>query len=335
MKRLGRGIASIIYPIGATAHPNPSGVIIRVNEDGSATVLSGTSEIGQGSDTVLRQIAAEALGVKYDDITLISNDTAVAPYDHGAGASRQTYIAGNAIRDAAQKVTDILFKIAGEELSLLSNDLGIEDGWIFHIEFPEKRISVSKVAEIAYTEEAGPLPIANGYYDPQVSTLDPLTGQGTPFENYVFATQIAEVEVDDETGEVDVLKVIAVHDCGTPINPMLVEGQIEGGISMGLGYALLEELVVENGKVENPNFVDYVLPTAMDMPEIEISLIENPDPLGPFGAKGIGEPATVPTAPAIINAIYDAVGVRIRELPVTPQKILNALIENKLTVDQE
>lgn len=123
MKRLGRGIASIIYPIGATAHPNPSGVIIRVNEDGSATVLSGTSEIGQGSDTVLRQIAAEALGVKYDDITLISNDTAVAPYDHGAGASRQTYIAGNAIRDAAQKVTDILFKIAGEELSLLSNDL--------------------------------------------------------------------------------------------------------------------------------------------------------------------------------------------------------------------
>lgn len=162
-----------------------------------------------------------------------------------------------------------------------------------------------------------------------------MTGQGTPFENYVFATQIAEVEVDDETGEVDVLKVIAVHDCGTPINPMLVEGQIEGGISMGLGYALLEELVVENGKVENPNFVDYVLPTAMDMPEIEISLIENPDPLGPFGAKGIGEPATVPTAPAIINAIYDAVGVRIRELPVTPQKILNALIENKLTVDQE
>ncbi len=289
--------------------------------------MTGTSDIGQGSNTVLCQIAAEELGISYVDVKVISSDTEVTPYDHGAGASRQTYIAGNAARTAAQKIKKVLFDIAGRDLQADPHRLYAKDGWIILEDDPQKRIPVSRAAKIAYSEANDPLPIAYGTYDPDVTSLDAETGQGIPFETYVFGTQIAEVEVDDETGEVEVLKVTAVHDCGFPINPMLVEGQIQGGISMGIGYALLEEIVVENGCVLNPNFVDYVLPTASDMPEVQIGFIESLDPRGPFGAKGIGEPATVPTAPAIINAIYDAVGVRIRELPATPEKVLQALDE--------
>jgi CO/xanthine dehydrogenase Mo-binding subunit len=325
MKKRGRGIGCIIYPVGATAHSNPSNVILKVNDDGSATLVTGTSDVGQGSNTVLCQIAAEELGVSYMDIKVVSSDTEFAPYDHGAGASRQTYIAGNAVRIAAQKVKKVLFEIAGKDLQADPHRLYAKDGWIVLKDDPQKRISVSKVAKIAYSEANDPLPIAYGAYDPEVTSLDVEMGQGIPFETYVFGTQIAEVEVDEETGVVEVLKVTAVHDCGFPINPMLVEGQIQGGISMGIGYALFEEIIIENGSVMNPNFVDYVLPTAKDMPDVQIGFIESLDPKGPFGAKGIGEPATVPTAPAIINAIYDAAGIRLRELPVTPEKVLQAL----------
>ena len=156
--------------------------------------------------------------------------------------------------------------------------------------------------------------------------MDPETGQGKPFNTYVYATQIAEVDVDDETGEVDVLRVVAAHDCGTAINPMLVEGQVEGGISMGLGFALQEEILFDAaGRQVNPNLTNYIMPTSLDMPEIEVDIVANYDPTGPFGAKGVGEPTAVPTAAAILNAIHDAVGVRITTLPATAEKILAAI----------
>jgi CO/xanthine dehydrogenase Mo-binding subunit len=168
-------------------------------------------------------------------------------------------------------------------------------------------------------------PMGSGSYNPETTFLDPETGQGIPYEEYVYATQIAEVEVDTETGQVTVLRLAAAHDCGKAINPMLLEGQLEGGVAMGLGYGMLEEMVSENGQVQNPQFTDYILPTAPDMPEIELAIVEDPAPKGPFGAKGVSEAALLPTAPAIINAIYDAVGVRIRDLPATPVKVLAAL----------
>jgi CO/xanthine dehydrogenase Mo-binding subunit len=162
--------------------------------------------------------------------------------------------------------------------------------------------------------------------------MDPETGQGKPFSTYVYAAQIAEVDVDDETGEVEILRIAAAHDCGTPINPTLVEGQVEGGISMGIGLALQEEILFDDkGRQINPNLTNYIMPTSLDMPDIEVDIVPNYDPTGPFGAKGVGEPTSVPTAAAIANAIYDAVGVRIRSLPATSEKVLMALREKQKT----
>jgi CO/xanthine dehydrogenase Mo-binding subunit len=165
--------------------------------------------------------------------------------------------------------------------------------------------------------------------------LDPETGQGKPFATYVYATQIAEVEVDDETGETEVLRIMASHDCGTPINPMLVEGQVEGGISMGVGFALQEEILFDaKGRQINPNLTNYIMPTSLDMPEIQVDIVDNYDPTGPFGAKGVGEPTCVSTAAAICNAIHDAVGVRVTSLPATAEKI-HSLIKAKQAQEQK
>ncbi|HEY6074694.1 MAG TPA: molybdopterin cofactor-binding domain-containing protein, partial [Anaerolineales bacterium] len=210
-------------------------------------------------------------------------------------------------------------------------ELAAGGGQIYVKDRPERNVTVAAVAKEANLGKGCP-PIGNASYNPKTTFLDPETGHGTPYEAYVFATQIAEVEVDTETGEVRVLRIAAAHDCGKAINPMMVEGQIEGGISMGLGYGLLEEIVQENGVVKNPQFTDYILPTALDMPpDIRVAIVEEPVDTGPFGAKGVGEPSLIPTAPAIINAIYDAVGVRIRDLPATPSKILAALEEKSST----
>jgi CO/xanthine dehydrogenase Mo-binding subunit len=173
---------------------------------------------------------------------------------------------------------------------------------------------------------SGQPPIGSASFNPATVALDPETGQGKPFATYVYATQIAEVDVDDETGEVDVLRIVASHDCGTAINPMLVEGQVEGGISMGVGFALQEEILFDaKGRQINPNLTNYIMPTSLDMPEIEVDIVDNYDPTGPFGAKGVGEPTCVSTAAAILNAIHDAVGVRVTSLPATSEKILMAI----------
>lgn len=171
------------------------------------------------------------------------------------------------------------------------------------------------------------IPVGSGSFTPAITPLDPVTGHGKPFPAYVYATQIAEVEVDTETGYYEVLNLIAVHDCGKAINPLLTEGQIEGGIGNGIGYAMFEEMIVKDGKVVNSQLTDYIVPTALDMPNIITEIVERPEPTGVFGAKGIGEPSLMPTAPAIANAIQDAVGIKIRELPITSEKIYFALQE--------
>jgi CO/xanthine dehydrogenase Mo-binding subunit len=200
----------------------------------------------------------------------------------------------------------------------------MKDGKISLKGEPEEWIPFAKMVRSKHFRPDGDVILARGWYEPPTERQDK-EFRGNISATYGFATQAVEVEVDTETGEITVLKIAAAHDVGRAINPMAVEGQIHGGVSMGLGYALYEELMVEEGKVLNPNFADYALPTAMDMPPIESIIIETDDPAGPFGAKGMAEPACIPTAPAIANAVYDAVGVRIRDLPITPEKVLKAL----------
>ena len=328
MKKFGRGIATMFYPIGFTSYPNPGSAVIKVNEDGSAVLYIGSTDIGQGSTTVLAQIAAEELGIEFVKLTVVDADTLMTPFDLGTVASRVTYIVGNAVQKAARAAKRILLEAAAEELKVNADGLYARDGMISAEGFPERRISVAKAALRAYKINGRPV-LSTGTYNPATTMLDPETGHGKPYGAYVFGTQLAEVEVDTETGGFEVLRIIAIHDCGRAINPVLAEGQIEGGVAMGLGFGIMEEMVTHNCAVVNPDFTNYIIPTALDVPEIISGIVEFPETTGPFGAKGIGEPSLLPTAPAIANAIQDAVGVRIRDLPITPEKILMALKELK------
>lgn len=314
----------MFYPIGFTSYPNPGSAVIKVNEDGSAILSIGSADIGQGSTTVLAQIAAEELGIEFEKLTVVTADTLMTPFDLGTVASRVTYVVGNAVQKAANTAKRILLEAAAEELKVNADGLYARDGMIFAEGFPERHMPVSKAALRAYKVNGRPV-LASGTYNPATTMLDPETGHGKPYGAYVFGTQLAEVEVDTETGEFDILRIIAVHDCGKAINPILAEGQIEGGVAMGLGFGIMEEMVINNCAVANPDFTNYLIPTALDVPDIISGMIECPEITGPFGAKGIGEPSLLPTAPAIANAIQDAVGVRIRDLPITPEKILMAL----------
>ncbi len=326
MKRRGRGIACMWYPIGFTVVANPSAATVKVNEDGSATLLTGTVETGQGSLTVLAQIAAEELGIATDDVHVVSADTDATPMDTGAIASRTTYVTGNAVQRAAAAAKTVLFDAASSLLGVVPTELEARDRKIQVRGYPQRFVALADAARHAQLGQGRP-PIGTASWNPPTVPLDPETGQGKPFATYVYATQIAEVDVDDETGQVDVLRIVAAHDCGTAINPMLVEGQVQGGVGMGIGYALQEEILFDaRGRQINPNLTNYIMPTSLDMPDIEVEIVEPWDPTGPFGAKGVGEPTCVPTAAAILNAIHDAVGVRLTELPATPERVMAAII---------
>ena len=326
MKRRGRGSACMWYPIGFTVVANPSAATVKVNEDGTVTLLTGTVETGQGSLTVLAQIAAQELGISTEDVHVVSADTDTTPMDTGAIASRTTYVTGNAVKQAAENAKSILFESAATKLGVKPEQLEVFERKIRVKGYPKVSLPIGEVASHSQNVLGRP-PISSSSWNPHTVPMDPHTGQGKPFGTYVYATQIAEVDVDDETGEVEVIRIVASHDCGTPINPMLVEGQVEGGISMGIGFALQEEILFDSvGKQINPNLTNYIMPTSLDMPEIEVDIVDNYDPTGPFGAKGVGEPTSVPTAAAILNAIYDAVGVRITSLPATSEKVLTAIL---------
>lgn len=326
MKKRGRGIACVQYQAHAPI-PNPSGAVIEVLHDGTVNLSVGSSDIGQGSSTILAQIAAESLGVPLTSIAVRSADTETTPYCVGTYGTRVTYVCGNAVRKAASQAREMLLGTAAELLQTDPEHIVIREGMIYVREEPEKAISVADAAGYSIFMKGMPL-LTSATYSPHVIPIDPETGQGTPAAAYSFGAQVVEVEVDTETGEVTVLKVIAAHDVGKAINPAFVEGQVEGGIQMGIGYALMEEVKIDpRGALLTPDFTDYLIPTALDVPYIEVICIETDEPTGPFGAKGIGEAVTCPTAPAIINAIYDAVGVWIRSLPATPEKVLAAIRE--------
>ncbi len=300
------------------------GATVKVDDFGHATLVTGATEIGQGSETALAQIVAETLGVRLQDVSVINTDTDVKLWDVGVHASRTTFIAGNAARLAALDAQAQIFETAAELLQVSAADLTAQGGIISVKDNGAQSISLSKVVRKRHLREGGQVVIGDGWYDPPTQLMDK-EYKGNISAAYGFGTQMVEVEVDTDTGHVRVLRLVSAHDVGKAINPMLVEGQIEGGIHMGLGYALTEEVLVHKGKVLNPDFLDYRLFTAADMPQIETVLIEPDDPEGPFGAKGVGEMGATPVAAAIANAIYDAVGVRLTQLPMTPERVLAAL----------
>ena len=326
----GLGMASMIH-VGGGARVYKSdgcGTIIKIDDFGTVNVVTGATDMGQGSDTVIAQIVAEEMGVRTEDVVVTHTDTDVCPWDVGAHASRTTFVAGNSARGAARKVKEQLLETASKSLGESPENLDIRDRMVFSKNDPEKKSSLGKVLRATHYATGGSMIMAECFYDPSNENLD-REFKGNLSVTYAYGTHGVEVEVDRETGQVKILRYIAAHDVGRAINPMLLEGQVYGGATMGIGYALTEKLMLRNGKVMNPNFLDYKMLTAKDVPNIETVMVETNDPFGPFGAKGIGEPGLVPTAPAIANAIYDAVGVRIKELPITPEKVLAALKEKK------
>jgi CO/xanthine dehydrogenase Mo-binding subunit len=309
------------YGIGNTGIANPSTAQMEIDLNGEIRLLTGVADIGQGSDTVLLQIASEAIGVPIKEIRLIRADTAVTTDAGATSASRQTYISGNAILNAVKNLKEEAIKEASQILGVDGKDLYFEDGEIKQKSNPSASISIKEVAK-----KCGRILRGEGNFDPETTRLDPETGQGAPYGTYAFATHLAEVEVDTETGKVKVNRVIASHDVGKAIHPKNVIGQIMGGVAMGTGFALMEEFV----SGETTSFVNYLIPTSKDVPEVIPILVEEEEPTGPFGAKGVGEPALIPSAPAILNAIADAIGQRIYHLPANLERVLEAVQKGKL-----
>ena len=311
--RLGVGIGCGWYGIGNTGMPNPSTMRLALTRAGRVRFENGAVDIGQGSTTVLAQIAADALSLTLDVFDLVIGDTDLTADAGKTSASRQTFVSGRAAHDAAAKLRTELLRLANAApsatLALDGATLVIRDGAQIH-----------RVALADLPAQGGVVAFAEARFDPPVTPLD-ANGQGNPYATYAFAAQIALVEVDIALGTVKVKRMAAAHDVGLAINPTLAEGQITGGIAQGLGLALMEEYIA--GRTDNLH--DYLIPTFGDMPVIEVMLIEAPEPLGPFGAKGVGEPALVPTAPAILSAIRHATGVRMTRVPVLPHRLRAAL----------
>ncbi|MBU2497740.1 MAG: xanthine dehydrogenase family protein molybdopterin-binding subunit [Proteobacteria bacterium] len=304
-----------------------SGSFVQVNDDGGVTLLTGSSDIGQGSETTLALIVAEELGLSPSDVTVISADTEETPIDPGTFSSRVTFYAGNATLLATREVKDILAEAAARQLEANKEDIEFRDHKVFVKGSSGKAIPFSKLTKIAESYGHGRMIIGKGQWAPTNTEFpDPKTQYGNVSGAYSFAAQVAEVEVDRTTGEVKLLKVTIGDDCGKVINILGAEGQAEGSISMGQGHALMENILFgDRGQIMNPSFLEYKIPTALDMSDASFIEVGLPDPVGPYGAKEIGEGLIIATVPAIINAIYDAVDVRITELPVTPEKILQGM----------
>jgi len=306
-----------------------AGSIIKVEEDGSVYLFTGAADTGQGSDTAMAQIAAQELGIAYERVRVKAADTEITPFDTGSFASRVTFISGNATKNAAADAKRQILEVVACELKLEKDELDIRDEQVVKKQDGSVIISFDRAIQLCYSFNYGHLIIGRGSYNPKTTPIDFRTGEGNVSGSYGFEAQVAEVEVNKKTGQVKVLKMYDVHDIGYPINPASVHGQIEGSIIMGIGYTLYEDLKFSEGRVVNPSFSKYRIPRATDTIPIESIFIETNDPQGPFGAKGMGEASLLPTAAAIANAVYDAIGVQIKDLPITPQKVLKALKEKE------
>lgn len=325
MKKQGRGMATIMFGFGyGEGFPDHSIASAEIEDSGKILIRTAAADVGQGVLTVITQIAAEVLKVKPEIIRIIPGDTHLTKSSGSTSATRQTFFTGNAVKEASEGLLSNIYHYASLEFTSNHAELGIKDGYIFRNDNPDNKISYWELAKKVVAKRANFK--AEASFFPHTDKPDPKTGQGEKvYVAYTFVTQIIDVEVDTDTGIVQVLKVCSTADIGKAINPQNVEGQIEGGTVQGIGMALMEEQVIKEGITLNSDLTGYLIPTSMDAPKFITRLIENEDSDGPYGAKGIGEPATIATTPAIANAIYDAIGVRIYYLPITPEKVLKAL----------
>ena len=311
MRRKGTGYATVFYGTGyGNGFPDESRATIELSENGIVTVYVEVSDVGSGGYSIMKQIAEETLKIEKDCLVLKNTNTSYMKDSGTAAASRQTYNTGNAVLNGCKNLIDNISKVFN-----LSNVKELNRDTLENIYNELLKNNIEAIAE--------------GYFKATTSQVDLETGQGEPYWPYSFGLQKAVVDVDDETGKVDVIELVAINDAGKIVNPVLAEGQAIGGCSMGVGYALMEEIELNEGKIKNTNFSDYIIPTSKDMPKIKSIFVEEEEQTGPYGAKGLGEPVMLATAPAIINAIYDAINVRIFDLPATPDKVLLEINKNR------
>ncbi len=325
--KIGKGLACIQKP---TRSPTTSSAGVIVNAKGEVAVLAGTVEIGQGCNTILSQIAAEELKTPIEKVRMAELDTDAIPFDASTTSSRSTYHMGNAVRGAAIDAREKLAEMAAPMLEGKKEELAFADGKVFLKNQPEMALAVGEVVRRKLGAEGTVRGDASYTYQ-IAKDLDLETGHSDHASAfYMYATQAAVVAVDEETGRARVLRMSAAHDVGKAINPLNCAAQIEGGLAMGIGSALHEHLVVdETGKVRNPSFLDYHLLTALDLPEMVPIIVECREPEGPYGAKGLGEPGLAPTPAAIGNAVADAIGVRVYDLPLSPERIFRSIQQKK------
>ncbi len=323
--KVGWGLASYFQSYGRiTWLHDTSRAWVGVELDGTVVIRCGAPDLGAGQVNSLCQITAEVLGVPLKDVTIYSTDSAVTPLAGTSTATRQLYMSGNAVMKAAKAVREVLLNRAQKHFEEEIENMDLADGKVFVKSDPEQALPLSELVQICAAEGLALSNLAL-FTAPFTNGIDPETGQGSVFPDFTFGAQAVEVAVDTETGEVRVLKSVACHDVGRAINPAAVEGQIAGGSSQGMGYAIIEEFKLDHGMVTTPSLSEYLVPTSLDFAPTQVIILESGSGVGPFGAKGIGEPSLTPAAAAVANAVADAIGVRIHRLPLTPESVLAAI----------
>jgi CO/xanthine dehydrogenase Mo-binding subunit len=330
--RGGMGISACAMFSGAPFYPFASAAVVKLHDDGSATLFTGAAEMGQGSDTTMAQIAAQELGVSIDDIRVVSGDTELCPIDQGQFLSGGAVVTGNAVRLAASDARQQLLKTAANMLEADPSELVSRGKRIFVTGVPEKSLTYARVIQECIRMNHGDPIIGRGSSKPVQGadfypSLAKATGRLT--DAYGFAVQVAEVDVDTLTGRIGITKTVTFHDCGFPLNRSIVEGQVHGNVSMGMGQALWEEVELNHGQVQNPSFLDYRAPRSTQTPIMVGRTVDTLDPGGPYGAKEVGEGSISGMLAAVANAVEDAVGIRFKELPITPEKVLEALNDRR------
>ncbi len=325
--RRGCGVSVICFGLGyGDGFPDASRARVHLEPDGTFTVYTGGVEMGQGLLNTMSQIAGHELGQPLERMKIIAADTMLTDESGSSSATRQTYFTGNAVRTAASELNEKIKDVAGEQLEVHPHEITVRAAWAVETNKPENRVSLSDVYD--HGLKRGYDMIGRGIFKPR--TIPEISDSGQSpraFITYLFGAHLSQVLVDIETGEIRVERHIAAHDVGKAVNPQSVEGQICGGVAQGIGMALMEEVVYDKGRITNPSFTDYIIPTIKDVPTIEPIIVERDDPGGPFGAHGVGEPPLIGAVPAVLSAIYDATGVPVDRLPVTPERMWRLLNE--------